>query len=109
MGWKPLTDAFAQTLATSGVQVDSLAHVTCVLNLPAMFIVALLSTLLVIGIRESVNFNNIMVITKVLVIILFIAIGIMFVKSVNWHPALRAVLTLRCLYALRAVCHFVQS
>ena len=90
MGWKPLTAAFAQTLAASGIQVDSLAHVTCVLNLPAMFIVALLTTLLVIGIRESANFNNIMVITKVSVIILFIAIGFMFVKSVNWHPFIPA-------------------
>ena len=45
MGWKPLTDTFTQTLAASGINVDSLAHVTCVLNLPAMFIVALLSTL----------------------------------------------------------------
>ena len=86
MGWKPLTDAFAQTLASSGIQVDSLAHVTSIINLPAMFIVALLSTLLVIGIRESANFNNLMVITKVSVIILFIAIGFMFVKSANWHP-----------------------
>src|SRR5512146_2512920 len=50
MGWKPLNDAFAQTLMSSGIDVNSLAHVTCVLNLPAMFIVALLSTLLVIGI-----------------------------------------------------------
>ncbi|MGE5420192.1 MAG: amino acid permease [Chloroflexota bacterium] len=86
MGWKPLNDAFAQTLISSGIDVNSLAHVTCVLNIPAMFIVALLSTLLVIGIRESANFNNIMVITKVAVIILFIAIGFMFVKSANWHP-----------------------
>jgi len=86
MGWKPLTDTFAQTLISSGIQVDSLAHVTCVLNLPAMFIVALLSALLVIGIRESANFNNIMVITKVSVIVLFIVIGFMFVKAVNWHP-----------------------
>jgi APA family basic amino acid/polyamine antiporter len=86
MGWKPLSDAFAQTLTASGINVDSLSHVTCILNLPAMFIVALLSTLLVIGIRESANFNNIMVITKVSVIILFIALGFMFVKAVNWHP-----------------------
>jgi basic amino acid/polyamine antiporter, APA family len=86
MGWKPLSDSFAHTLAASGIQVDALPHLTCVINLPAMFIVALLSTLLVIGIRESANFNNIMVITKVSVIVLFIAIGFMFVKSVNWHP-----------------------
>jgi APA family basic amino acid/polyamine antiporter len=86
MGWKPLTDAFAQTLVASGINVDTLSHVTCILNLPAMFIVALLSTLLVIGIKESANFNNVMVITKVSVIILFIILGFMFVKSANWHP-----------------------
>lgn len=86
MGWKALTHDFAQTLVASGIQVDSLAHVTCIINVPAMFIVALLSTLLVIGIRESANFNNIMVITKVSVIILFIVLGFMFVKSANWHP-----------------------
>jgi basic amino acid/polyamine antiporter, APA family len=90
MGWKPLTDTFAQTLTASGIDVGSLAHATCILNLPAMFIVALLSTLLVIGIRESANFDNIMVITKVSVIILFIAIGFMFVKAVNWHPFIPA-------------------
>ncbi len=86
MGWKELTDVFANSLAASGISVDALPHVTCILNLPAMFIVALLSTLLVIGIRESANFNNVMVITKVAVIILFIAIGFMFVKAVNWTP-----------------------
>ena len=90
MGWKPLSDTFAQTLSASGIQVESLTHVTCVINLPAMFIVALLSTLLVIGIRESANFNNLMVITKVSVIILFIALGFMFVKSANWHPFIPA-------------------
>jgi basic amino acid/polyamine antiporter, APA family len=90
LGWKPLTTTFAQTLAASGIQVDSLQHVTCVINIPAMFIVALLTTLLVIGIRESANFNNLMVITKVSVIILFIAIGFMFVKSANWHPFIPA-------------------
>jgi APA family basic amino acid/polyamine antiporter len=86
MGWKPLSDVFAQTLASSGIMVESLPHVTCILNLPAMFIVALLSTLLVIGIRESANFNNLMVITKVSVIILFVVIGFMFVKAANWDP-----------------------
>lgn len=86
MGWKQMTDAFAQTLAASGISVDALPHVTCILNLPAMFIVALLSALLVVGIRESANFNNIMVITKVSVIVLFVAIGFMFVKAANWDP-----------------------
>jgi APA family basic amino acid/polyamine antiporter len=86
LGWQILTSTLSQTIVSTGVNIDSLPHVTCIINLPAMFIVALLSTLLVIGIRESANFNNIMVITKVSVIILFIVLGFMFVKAANWHP-----------------------
>jgi len=89
-GWKPLTENLTQTIQASGISVDSLNHVTSLMNLPAMFIVALLTTLLVIGIKESANFNNLMVITKVSVIILFIALGFMFVKSANWHPFIPA-------------------
>lgn len=88
-GWKPLA-AVANSLTASGIDYTTLPHVTCIMNLPAMFIIALLTLLLVIGIKESANFNNVMVITKVSVIILFIAIGFMFVKSVNWHPFIPA-------------------
>ncbi len=88
-GWKPLS-AVANTLEASGVDYTTLQHVTCIMNLPAMFIVVLLTLLLVIGIKESANFNNVMVITKVSVIILFIVLGFMFVKAVNWHPFIPA-------------------
>lgn len=89
LGWVTHSNAL-HALASSTLNVDSLQHVTCIINLPAMFIVALLTTLLVIGIKESANFNNVMVITKVAVIIVFIAIGFMFVKSANWHPFIPA-------------------
>jgi APA family basic amino acid/polyamine antiporter len=89
LGWKPLSTV-TETLAAGGIDFHSLQHVTCILNVPAMFVVALLTTLLVIGIKESANFNNVMVITKVSVIILFVAIGFMFVKSANWHPFIPA-------------------
>ena len=86
MGWKPVTDSLIKSLSAMNINVDSLPHVTSIMNLPAMIIVAVLSTLLVIGIRESANFNNIMVIVKVSVIIIFIAIGFAFIKTGNWHP-----------------------
>ncbi len=85
-GWQQLTQYLNHSLIAQGINVESLPHVTSVINVPAMFIVAILTALLVIGIRESANFNNIMVITKVSVIILFIGVGIAFVKSANWHP-----------------------
>ncbi len=90
LGWQQLTHNLSQSLSSQGVNVDALPHVTAVINLPAMFIVGVLTLLLVIGIRESANFNNIMVIVKVSVIILFIGIGIMFVRMANWHPFIPA-------------------
>ncbi len=79
---KQLTAAFSQ----SQVDISTLPSITCIANLPAMLIIFLLSSLLVIGIRESANFNNFMVIIKVGVILLFIALGWAFVKTANWHP-----------------------
>ncbi|MGE5424198.1 MAG: amino acid permease [Syntrophothermus sp.] len=86
LGWQELTKNLTATLTQQGIDVSTLPHVTAVLNLPAMFIVGMLTLLLVIGIRESANFNNIMVIVKVAVILLFIAVGIMFINTANWHP-----------------------
>jgi APA family basic amino acid/polyamine antiporter len=86
LGWQQLTDNLSAGLLAQGVNVDTLPHVTAIINLPAMFIIAVLTLLLIVGIRESANFNNIMVIVKVAVIIMFIAIGIVFVKAGNWHP-----------------------
>ncbi len=55
-------------------------------NLPAVLIVALITVLLIIGIRMSANFNNIIVVVKVTVILLFIGFGIWYVTPGNWHP-----------------------
>jgi basic amino acid/polyamine antiporter, APA family len=86
MGWKPLTESLSTTLSATGISVESLPHITALCNAPAMFIVAALTLLLIVGIKETANFNNIMVITKVSVIVLFITLGYMFIKTANWHP-----------------------
>ena len=86
VGWQQQTSNLIANLHAQAIDINSLPHVTAILNIPAMFVVVVLSLLLIIGIRESANFNNIMVITKVSVIILFIAIGIAFIKTPNWHP-----------------------
>ncbi len=86
LGWKPLTSQITDSLMASGIAVDTLPHITAVLNLPAMFIIAAITVLLIIGIKESASFNNIMVIIKVFVILLFIGIGFFFVNKANWHP-----------------------
>ncbi len=64
--------------------------VHCVFNLPAAFIAVLISTLLIIGIRESATFNNFIVLVKVTVVLLFIIVGALFVTRSNWVPFLPA-------------------
>lgn len=56
------------------------------LNFPAMFIIAMMTTLLVIGISESAKFNNVIVIVKVIVILLFIGFGFSYIDTNNWVP-----------------------
>jgi basic amino acid/polyamine antiporter, APA family len=56
------------------------------LNLPAMFIIVIVTVLLIIGIRESAKFNNIIVIIKVTVILLFIFLGFSYIRRANLVP-----------------------
>jgi len=62
------------------------SSVTGLVNLPAIFIVAVLTTLLVLGTKESARLNNIMVAVKLTVVLAFIALGARYVNSANWHP-----------------------
>ncbi|HXF95484.1 MAG TPA: amino acid permease [Gemmatimonadales bacterium] len=57
-----------------------------VLNVPAMVIVGIVTALLVIGIRESATFNNIIVVVKLGVILLFLAVGLAYLNADNWTP-----------------------
>jgi len=57
-----------------------------IINLPALFIVALLSLLLIKGTSESAFVNGIIVITKVGIVILIIILGWSFIHEANHHP-----------------------
>jgi APA family basic amino acid/polyamine antiporter len=46
----------------------------------------LLTVVLVRGIRESAETNNVMVLLKIAAILIFVAAGAHFVKPGNWHP-----------------------
>jgi len=59
-------------------------------NLPAAFIIALITTLLIIGIRESANFNSFIVVVKLGVVVMFIVVGALYVNRAYWHPFLPA-------------------
>jgi APA family basic amino acid/polyamine antiporter len=57
-----------------------------VIDLPALLITALLTAVLVIGIRMSATFNASMVVVKLAVVFLIIAVGVFYIDPQNWHP-----------------------
>ena len=57
-----------------------------IMNIPALFIVFLLTMLLIRGVRESSFVNAIIVIVKVAIVILFIVFGWSYINPVNHIP-----------------------
>lgn len=87
--------------ATGGVAVDAVSHTAipvadCVqkgftltnglMNLPAVLLILLLTALLVIGIKESARFNNLVVYVKLAIVLLVIGFGFRYVNAANWTP-----------------------
>ncbi len=63
-----------------------IAGLRIIFDLPAMVINALITALILIGIRESRNMSNIMVVLKLSVILLVIVIGAFYIQAGNWLP-----------------------
>jgi len=57
-----------------------------VMNLPAVVLLVLVSTLLVIGIKESTRFNNVIVFVKLTIVLLVIGFGFKYIDTANWQP-----------------------
>jgi APA family basic amino acid/polyamine antiporter len=70
----------------SEVMLPDGSAVTAVFNAPAVVICLLLTGLLIIGIRESARVNTGIVILKVAVLTIFVAVGVQYVNTANWHP-----------------------
>src|SRR2546428_8173932 len=56
------------------------------IDLPAIVIGAIITCVLVIGIRESAGFNAFMVIVKLAIVFFVIAVGAFYVNPANWKP-----------------------
>ncbi len=67
-------------------QAPHIFGVAITFNLLAVLIVAFITWILVIGIRESATFNSIMVGIKLVVLAFFIVVGAFYVKPEHWTP-----------------------
>jgi APA family basic amino acid/polyamine antiporter len=75
-------------MSTPGI-LESAPHilgVPIVFNLPAFAIVALLTVILIVGVKESARLNSAMVVLKLLLVVGFVLVGGFYVVPANWHP-----------------------
>ncbi len=74
----------------TSVMLPDGSSVTALFNLPAVLICLAITTLLVVGIRESARVNTTIVIIKVAVLALFVIVGAQYVNTANLHPFIPA-------------------
>lgn len=68
------------------VQMPDGSLTTGLMNLPAVFIITLVSMILIRGISQSAKVNAVIVVIKLLVIAAFIGFGIAYINPGNYHP-----------------------
>jgi APA family basic amino acid/polyamine antiporter len=71
----------------------TLVRTGAIVNLPAVILVLLMTTLLVVGIKESAKLNNAIVFVKVAIVLLVIGFGFFYIDTANWSPFIPAQLT----------------
>lgn len=98
VGWSGYVTAFLSELGVhlgptwtqSPLSVQGSHHLVWntggILNVPAVLIVLFMTALLVVGIRESSRFNNVIVFVKVLIVLAVIGFGYLHVNPSNWRP-----------------------
>jgi APA family basic amino acid/polyamine antiporter len=82
------TDDTTRLLASAWSGAPHLGSLPVIFNLPAFAVVAVITVILVIGIKESANSNNVMVLLKLGIIAFFICVGVFLIRPENYtNPA----------------------
>lgn len=93
--WEPVK-LIAPKLKAAGIDPASLPHTFGTFNLFGFLAITIATVILVIGIKESANFNSAIVVIKVCVLIVFVVVGTSFLMhhpsltTENWHPFIPA-------------------
>jgi APA family basic amino acid/polyamine antiporter len=83
---RAFVEGLSNKYAAAYANAPSLWGLKFIINLPAFVINILITAVVYVGIKESKNFSNFMVLLKVVVIILVITVGFFYVDGANWNP-----------------------
>nr|WP_205590902.1 amino acid permease [Hymenobacter oligotrophus] len=86
---KPLTDAAPDQLEAYkawAAAPELFGGLRFVVDLPAFLITVLITSLVYVGIKESKNASNLLVLLKLAVVFVVIVVGVFYIKPANWSP-----------------------
>ncbi|WP_413616947.1 amino acid permease [Hymenobacter latericus] len=86
---KPLTDAAPDQLEAYkawSAAPELVGGLRFVVDLPAFLITVLITSLVYVGIKESKNASNLLVLLKLAVVFVVIVVGVFYIKPANWSP-----------------------
>ncbi|MEN6294092.1 MAG: amino acid permease, partial [Methanobacterium sp.] len=86
VGWSSYTVGLMNSAGLILPQIITNPPCIGLINLPAFLIIALLTGVLVLGVKESTRFNAVIVLINVFIILLFIIVGANFINPANYHP-----------------------
>jgi APA family basic amino acid/polyamine antiporter len=87
VGWSGYAAGFLEGIG-AGLPPELVAgpHAGGVINLPAIFIVAVVAGLLILGTRESATLNAVLVVVKIVALIVFVAVALPYFNAANFEP-----------------------
>jgi APA family basic amino acid/polyamine antiporter len=86
VGWSGYAAPLLHAWAGFPIALSQGPELGGIINLPAIFIIALVAGLLIYGTKESATLNAALVAVKVIALIVFVAVTLPYFNAANFHP-----------------------
>lgn len=86
VGWSGYAAPLLNQMVGLPMELMAAPHAGGVINLPAIFIIAVVAGLLMVGTKESATLNAVLVVVKLAALMLFVWVGIKYFDAGNLHP-----------------------
>ena len=86
VGWSGYAAPLLHAWAGFPIALSQGPELGGIVNLPAIFIIAVVAGLLIYGTKESATLNAVLVVVKVVALIVFVAVTLPYFNAANFHP-----------------------
>ncbi len=86
VGWSGYASPLLEAWLSFPTALTQSPELGGVINLPAIFIIAVVAGLLIYGTRESATLNAVLVVVKVIALVVFIAVTLPYFNAANFEP-----------------------